>query len=108
MPADDTVTVVSTMEELEKSEEESGRFAIRVQKDKLKKTSYYYITGSDNGAFHSNPVFMAFNYAFSDKSYDRVYVAELEDGNRILVRIFERAADLSGSTVTLPIGKTKN
>ena len=106
MPADDTVKVVTSMEELENAHEKDRCFAIKVKKDKLTKTSYYYSnTYRKNGAFQSNPVVMGFKYAFDNQTYDRVYVAELEDGNRILVRLFERALDLSGDTLILPIGE---
>ena len=106
MPADDSVAVVSTVKELEKAQKRYRRFAIKVEKDKLTKTDYYFSnTYRDNGSFHSNPLVMGFKYAFDDETYDRIYVAELEDGNRILVRLFERALDLSEDTIILPIGE---
>ena len=106
MPADDSITVVSTVKELEKAQKKHRNFAIKVEKDKLTQTDYYYSnTYRDNGAFKSNPVVMSFRYAFEDETYDRIYVAELEDGNRILVRLFERALDLSDDTLILPIGE---
>ena len=90
----------------EKAQKRYRRFAIKVEKDKLTKTDYYFSnTYRDNGSFHSNPVVMGFKYAFDDETYDRIYVAELEDGNRILVRLFERALNLSEDTIILPIGE---
>ena len=108
MPADDTVQVVTTMAELEDLKGGYGHFAIKVDKDKLYKTDYYYSNSKDKDViFKTNPVVMAFRYAIEDETHDRIYVAELEDGSRILVRIFERALDLSEKTITLPIGETK-
>lgn len=108
MPADSSVRVVSTMKELEEASKEKGCFAIQVDKNKLTKTDYYYSnTSSKKSAFQSNSFAMGITYVFEDETYDRIYVAELEDGNRIPVRIFERALDLSDKTIILPIGKEK-
>lgn len=105
MPADSSVTVVSTLQELE---EGKRIFAIKVDKSKLTKTNYYFSnTHRDKGAFKSNPIVMGIRYAYEDETFDRIYVVELEDGNRIPVRIFERALDLSDDTIVLPIGETK-
>lgn len=106
MPADSSVTVVSTLQELEEAADSQRIFAIKVDKSKLTKTDYYYSnTYRKNGAFKANPFVMGIRYAYDNETYDRIYVAELEDGNRIPVRIFERALDLSDDTIVLPIGE---
>lgn len=106
LPADESVKVVSTVKDLEKAQKKKGKFALKVDKDKLTKTDYYYSAKRRQyPPFQKNPFVMYLRYAFTDDTYDRLYVAELEDGNRILVRIFERALDLSGDSIVLPIGK---
>lgn len=106
LPADESVKVVSTVKELEKAQKKKGHFALKVDKDKLIKTDYYYSAKRRQyPPFQKNSFVMYLRYAFTDDTYDRLYVAELEDGNRILVRIFERALDLSGDSIVLPIGK---
>lgn len=109
MPADSGVRVVSTMKDLEEASKGKGRFAIKADKNKLTKTDYYYNNADrTKGAFQSNPFAMGIAYVFEEKkTYDRIYVVELEDGNRIPVRIFERALDLSEDTIIFPIGEQK-
>lgn len=108
MPADSSVKVVNTMQGLEEANDEKGCFAIQVDKNKLTKTNYYFSnTYRTKGAFQSNLLAMGITYVFEDETFDRIYVVELEDGNRIPVRIFERALDLSDDTIILPIGKQK-
>lgn len=108
MPADSSVKVVSTMQELEEASSKKGYFAIQADKNKLTKTDYYFSnTYTTKGAFHSNSLAMGLTYVFEDETFDRIYVVELEDGNRIPVRIFERALDLSDDTIILPIGRQK-
>ncbi len=109
MPADSSVRVVSTMKDLEEAGKGRGRFAVKADKNKLTKTDYYYNNADrTKGAFQSNPFAMAIAYVFEeDRTYDRIYVVELEDGNRIPVRIFERALDLSEDTIVFPVGEQK-
>ena len=108
-PADENyVQVVSTMEELEKAYDEDRRFAIKVDTDKIQKTSHYSSLQKEGDGFIKAPVFFIHMFSVLDKyPYDRVYVIELEDGNRIPVQMYGDALDFSQDSITLPVAEKK-
>jgi hypothetical protein len=105
-PAEEDTLIVSTVEEIEKAYEEGDEFAIQVDPDKIQKTNYYVaLKGYDNGFTKSNGAFIHLSSVIEGCAYDRVYVVELSDGNRIPVQMYGRALDFSGDSILLPVGE---
>ena len=102
-PVDEYVDVVTTWDEIQSATENYDRFAIQVDTDKIQPTSYF--ARGDSSFFKSNAFLVHAQSVLSKTQDDRLYVVELEDGNRVVVQMYGRVIDLSADRVTLPIGE---
>lgn len=106
-PPSEDALVVTNMDELEAAMEEDDRFTIEVDTDNIKKTNYVKEQHTDN-AVHKVPGFFVLAFgALEGTVYDRMYIVELEDGERVPVLMFGDALDFSEDTIKLPVGEIK-
>lgn len=106
-PPSEDALVVTNMDELEAAMEEDSRFTIEVDTDNVKKTNYVKEQHT-NLAVQKVPGFFVLAFkALEGTVYDRMYIVELEDGERIPVLMFGDALDFSEDSIKLPIGEIK-
>lgn len=106
-PPSDEALVVTTMDELEAAMEEDDEFTIEVDTDKIKKTNYVKQQHTDL-AVQKMPGFFVLAFgALEGNVYDRMYIVELENGERVPVLMFGDTLDFSEDTIKLPIGEVK-
>lgn len=106
-PASDEAIAVTTLEELAMATEYGYPFAIIVDSDKVKKTNYYSQLNGDRTVEKKVPFSIWFNRALNGSYYDRMYIVELSDGQRVPVLMLDGVLDLSEDKVVLPIGEAE-
>ena len=99
------IQIVTTLAEMEEAAGNSDYFAIKTDKKKIKKTNFFAEHDEDAGFTKIPPFFVHMFSSLETKSYDRLYVVELEDGNYVPVKMFGETIDFSEDTITLPIAK---
>ncbi|MBR4084551.1 MAG: hypothetical protein IKK33_09770 [Lachnospiraceae bacterium] len=99
------IMIVTTLAEIEEAVGNSDYFAIKADKKKIKKTNYFAEHDEDAGFSKIPPFFVHMFSSLEPKSYDRLYIVELEDGNYVPVKMFGETIDFSEDTITLPIAK---
>lgn len=105
-PADESTRVVTTLAEIEAAAEAYEEFAIQVATDNIKATDYFVdLTNYDSGFIKMNPIISHFRVVLGKDYFDRLYVVELEDGNRVPVQMYGRALDFSEDSITLPVAE---
>lgn len=106
-PACDDTVVVTSLEELAQATESGYPFSIIVDSDKVKKTNYYLQLNGGNTVEKKSRFSIWFNRALEGSYYDRMYIVELADKQRVPVLMLDGVLDLSEETVVLPIGEAE-
>lgn len=106
-PASDEAIAVTTMEELVMATEYGYSFAIVTDSDKVKKTNYYSQLNGSEKIEKQFAFSIWLNRALNGAYYDRLYIVELEDGNRIPVLMMDGVVDMSKDVVALPLGEVE-
>lgn len=101
------VSEVSNLKELE-AVEAGMDVILKVEKKNIKKTKFVARHNSRNSMYKYNALQVALEFLLSGYTYDSLYVAELEDGTQLLVKLYPRALSLSDGTVKLPIGELED
>ena len=97
---------MSTVAEIQAAEENNQAFALKIDASQLEKTKYVYLKQYANAGLSKGNAFQTLTaQIFERKNYDRMYIAELEDGNRIVVRLLERTMKLKGDDLILPVSE---
>ena len=104
-PPSDSAIIVTTMDELEAAMENGDEFSIKVETDNITKTGYYKEQHTDNAPQKIPGFFVHLFTTLESKIYDRMYIVELEDGERVPVLMYGKVLDFSEDTMLLPIGE---
>lgn len=106
-PASEDTIAVTTLEELALATEYGYSFAIIVDSDNVKKTNYYSQLNGNRTVEKKSRFFIWFNRALGGNYYDRMYIVELADKQRVPVLMLDGVLDLSEDTVVLPVGEAE-
>lgn len=106
-PASDDAIAVNTLKELETATEDGYPFAITTDSDRVKKTNYYLQLNGDGTVEKKSRFSIWYNRALGGNYYDRIYIVELADKQRVPVLMLDGVLDLSGNSVILPIGEAE-
>ncbi len=106
-PASEDTIAVTTLEELAVATEYGYSFAIIVDSDNVKKTNYYSQLNGNRTVEKKSRFSIWFNRALGGNYYDRMYIVELADKQRVPVLMLDGVLDLSEDTVVLPIGEAE-
>lgn len=106
-PATEESLAVTTLEELAIATEWGYPFAIVVDSDNIQKTNYYAPLKGDDTVKKMSRFSIWFNKALQGNNYDRIYIVELADEQRVAVRMLDGVLDLSEDMAVLPVGEAE-
>lgn len=106
-PAGEETIAVTTLTELAMATEYGYPFAIVADSDNVKKTNYYLQLNGDGTVEKKSRFSIWFNRALGGNYYDRIYIVELADEQRVPVLMLDGVLDMSENIVIFPVGKAK-
>lgn len=105
-PKEDTLAV-ATLEQLAIATEWGSYFAIVAEPDKVIKTNYYLQLNGGSEVEKKSRFSIWFNRALGGNYYDRVYIVELQDGQRVPILVLDGVLDLSEDMVIFPVSEAE-